>query len=75
MTFIQGQCLLVMVLPSEAFNQNKYGNLGDRMIKQLLNLVITKYHDLSVSRRSILDLRATDKSPYFVQPRPIIVKL
>ena len=57
--------------------------LGDRMIKQLLNSVIAKYRDLSVSRRSIiclslrlrqiLDLFATDKSQYFAQPRPIIV--
>ena len=31
-------------------------HLGDRMIKQLLNSVITKYHDLSVSRRSIICL-------------------
>ena len=57
--------------------------LGDRIIKQLLNSVIAKYHDLPVSRRSIIslslrlrqiiDLLATDKSPYFAQPRPIIV--
>ena len=40
------------------------------MIKQLLNLVIAKYCDLSVSRRSLL---ATDKSRYFAQPHPIIV--
>ena len=49
---------------------------GDRMIKQLLNSVITKYRDLSVSRRSIIliiDLLATDKSRYFAQPRSIIV--
>ena len=38
--------------------------LGNRMIKQLLNSVIAKYRDLSVSRRS----------QYFAQPRPIIVK-
>ena len=54
------------------------------MIKQLLNSVFAKYHDLSVSRRSIIclslrlrqiiDLLATDKSRYFAQPRPIIVK-
>ena len=53
------------------------------MIKQLLNLVITKYRDLSVSRRSviylslrlwqIIDLLPTDKSQYFAQPHPIIV--
>ena len=50
------------------------------MIKQLWNSVITKYRDLSVSRRSIIcltrqiiDLLATDKSQYFAQPRPIIV--
>ena len=53
--------------------------LGDRMIKQLLNPVIAKHRDLSVSRRSIIclsriiDLLATDKSRYFAQPRPIIV--
>ena len=45
------------------------------MIKQLLNSVNAKYHDLSVSRRSIiyLSLLATDKSWYFAQPPPIIV--
>ena len=47
---------------------------GDRMVKQLLNSVIAKYHDLSVSRRSIMcrqmiDLLATSKSRYFAQPR------
>ena len=53
--------------------------LGDRMIKQLLNSVIAKYRNLSVSRWSIIcrgriiDLLATDKSRYFAQPRPIIV--
>ena len=62
---------------------------GDRMIKQLLNSVITKYRYLSVSRRSviiiclslrllqiiiiIIDLLATDKSRYFAQPRSKIV--
>ena len=57
--------------------------LSDRMIKQLLlNSIIAKYRDLSVSRRSIIclslwlrqiiDLLATDKSRYFAQPRPII---
>lgn len=57
----------------------------DRMIKQLLNPVITKYHDLSVSHGSTIclclrlkqimnDLLATDKSRFFPQPRPIIVK-
>ena len=53
--------------------------LGDRMIKRLLNSVITKYRDFSVSHRSIIclslrliDLLATDKSRYFAQPRPII---
>ena len=57
--------------------------LGDRMIKRLLNSVIAKYRDLSVSRRSIIclslrlrqiiGLLATDRSRYFSQPRPIIV--
>ena len=52
---------------------------GDRLITQLLNSVIAKYRDLSVSRRSIIcrsriiDLLTTDKSRYFAQPRPIIV--
>ena len=53
--------------------------LSDRMIKQLLNSVIAKYRDLSVSRRSIIcrlrqiiGLLATDKSRYFARPRPII---
>ena len=55
----------------------------DRMIKQLLNSVIAKYHDLSVSRRSIIclslrlrqiiDQLATDKLRYFAQSRPTIV--
>ena len=49
------------VLPKSAV---KYEDkLGDRMIKQLLNSVIAKYRDLSVSRRS----------RYFAQPRPITV--
>ena len=56
--------------------------LSDRMIKQLLNSVIAKYRDFSVSRRSIIclslrlwqiiDLLATDKSRYFAQRRPLI---
>ena len=41
------------------------------MIKQLLNSVLAKYRDLSVSRRSV-DLLATDRSRYFARPRPII---
>ena len=66
---------------SETKTKNK---LGDRMIKQLLTSVIAKYRDLSVSRRSIIclslrlrqivDLLDTDKSRYFAQPRPIVVK-
>ena len=70
-------------LPRAAKKWLKYENkLGDRMIKQLLNSVIAKYHDLSVSRRSIIclslwlqqiiDLLASDKSQYFAQPHPII---
>ena len=67
-----------------AFRRNYLlkNKLSDRMIKQLLNSVIAKYRDLSVSRRSIIclslrllqiiDLLATDKSRYFAQPRPII---
>ena len=30
--------------------------LGNRMIKELLNSIIAKYPDLSVSRRSIINL-------------------
>ena len=52
-------------LPKDIDWKNK---LGDRMIKQLLNSVIAKYHDLSVSRRSIICL-----SRYFALPRQIIV--
>ena len=47
------------------------------MIKQLLNSVVAKYHDLPVSRLSIIylilrsrqitDLLAPDKSRYFAQ--------
>ena len=47
--------------------------LSDRMIKQLLNEVIAKYRDESVSRRSLIVLFGTDKSRYFSQPRPAIV--
>ena len=47
--------------------------LSDPMIKQSLNSVIAKYHDLAVSRRSMIDLLATDKSRYFCQPRPTTV--
>ena len=42
------------------------------MIKRFLNSAIAKYGDLSVSRRPI-DLPATDKSQYFVQPCPIFL--
>ena len=68
------------------FTSRRYSlknKLGDRMIKRLLNLVIAKYRDMSVSRRSIIclgrrlrqmiDLLATDKSRCFTQPHPIIV--
>ena len=61
----------------------KKDKLGDQMIKQLLNSVITKYRDLSVSHTSIvclrvwlqqiIDLLTTDKSPYFAQPHPVIL--
>ena len=58
---------------------DRFPELPDRMIKQLLNTVIAKYHDLSESLRSIIclslrlqriiDLLATEKSRYFAQPR------
>ena len=60
---------------SRGYSLKKQTKLGDRMIKQLLNSVIEKYRDLSVSRRSIIclsfrlrqiiDLLATDKSRSF----------
>ena len=66
-------------LPKDIYLKNK---LGDRVIKQLLNLVIAKYRDLLVASRSIIcrswrlrqiiDLRDTDESQYFAQPYPII---
>ena len=61
---------------ADRFASRRYSiknKLGDRMLKLLLNSVIAKYRDLSVSRRSIIDLLATDKSQYFAQPRPVIV--
>ena len=77
--------LLAIALSSrmeDRFASRRYllkNKLGDRMIKQLLNSVIAKYRDFSVSRRSIIclslrliDLLATDKSRYFAQPHPII---
>ena len=48
-------------LPEDIQQKNK---LGDGMKKQLLNSVIAKYRDLSVSRRSIICLS--------LQPRQII---
>ena len=46
------------------------------MIKQLLNSVIAKYCELSVSRRPIICRSRrplADKSRYFAKPRPITV--
>ena len=45
------------------------------MVTQLWKSVIAKYCDLSVSRRSVIDLPATEKSQYFTQPRPILILL
>ena len=42
----------------DRFTSQRYSlknKLSDRMIKQLLNLVIAKYRDLSVSHRSIIE--------------------
>ena len=41
-----------LILASQGYSLKK--QLGYRMIKQLLNSVIAKYRDLSVSRRSII---------------------
>ena len=67
-------------LPKNNLVKNKL-NSGIKWQKQLLNSVIAKYCDMSVSRRSIIclslrlwqitDLLATDKLRYFAQPRPI----
>ena len=73
------RAFLLLEIASLPKNIHWKKKLGDRMIKQLLNSVVAKYRDLSVSRRSIIcrsriiDLLATDKSRYFAQPRPIIV--
>jgi len=62
---------------SKIFIKKQTRWLNDKTI--LLNLVIAKYHDLSVSRRSIIcrsrmiDLLTTDKTQYFAQPHPITV--
>ena len=56
---------------ADRFASRRYSlknKLGDRIIKQLLNSVIAKYCQL----RQIIDLRDTDKSRYFAQPRPTI---
>ena len=70
---------------ADRFASRRYSlknKLSDRVIKQLLNSVIAKYRDLSVSRRSIItpprlweiiDLLATDKSRYSAQPRPMLI--
>ena len=56
----------------------KYENkLGYRIIKQLLNAVIAKYRDLSVSQVNYLPSCSPlhhDKWRYFAQTRPVIVK-
>ena len=77
---------VLMWKKADRFASRRYSlekKLGDRMIKQLLNSVITKYRDLPVSRtsiiclslwlRQIIDVLTTDKSRYFAQPRPITV--
>ena len=64
---------------SDLHMENK---LGNRMIKQLLNSVIAKYCDFSVSHRSviclslfwqIIDPLTTDKLQCFAQPHAIIL--
>ena len=78
-------CHRSCVKMADRFASRRYSlknKLGHRMIQQLLNSVIAKYRDLSVSLRSIIcpslrlrqiiDLLATGKSRYFAQPRPII---
>ena len=69
------------LLPAIALSSRMADRFASRryLLKQLLNSVIAKYRDFSVSRRSIIclslrliDLLATDKSRYFAQPLPII---
>ena len=87
-TLISPSCDRSCMKMGDHFSSQRYSlknKVGDRMIKQLLNSVIAKYCDLSVSHRSIIclslrlrqiiDLLATDKSRHFVQPRPIITLL
>ena len=77
---------IALALKWQFFSQiiKKIKRLGHRMIKQLLNSVIAKNRDFSVScrliiclslrLRQIIDLLATDKSRYFAQLRSISVK-
>ena len=51
----------------------KKNKLGDRMIKKLLNLVITKYRDLSVSRRSIIDQPLASANNWSAHHRQIAI--
>ena len=51
----------------------KKNKLGDRMIKQLLNSVIAKYHDLSVSRRSIIDQPLASANNWSAHHRQITI--
>ena len=67
-SFLRSLCVKM----ADRFASQRYSlknKLGDRMIKQLLNSVIAKYCQL----RQIIDLRDTDKSRYFAQPRPTIL--
>ena len=83
-TMLSPSCDRSCMKMADRFASRRYSlknKLSDRMIKQLLNSVIAKYRDLSVSRRSItpprlqeiIDLLATDKSRYSAQPRPMLI--
>ena len=77
-------CVWLQITFCSCVNETRFSPSCDRSYMKmaailLLNSVSGKYHDLSVSHRSIIiclsHLLATDKSGYFSQPRPIIILL
>ena len=77
-------CSCVIAITISRESGISFPELPDWIMKHLLNSVIAKYRNLSVSRISVIylslrlpqaiDLFATEKSRYFAQPRQIIVK-
>ena len=57
-------------LPELSESDLKYKKqLGDRIIKRLLNSIIAKYRDWLCLLDQLIDLLTIDKSRYFDQPR------